>query len=395
MATRLLTFCLRNLFRRKARTVLCILGVAIAATFVIAIGATTMRYTTVIREMSVLFSGQITVVSKDALVIEAIPISGEMLPQDSTMNYLRNITGVDKATPVLFVISVGFSGVVQPLPANFSVGVPVGDWQQVLGPTPLKGGVGHFPANESGREVIVGPSIADQFNWTVGTEISVNDYRLLVSGVLDTKVGLLNRCIVMPLRLAQTVYDHEGSVNIIAVRPQTGFPVENLTQIIRQNMGYVDALTESQRNDFIQPVLEQVETWNLGIQSVVFVISLILVMTVTIMSVSERRRDFATLDAMGAPLNYVFRIVVLEAAFIGLLGGIIGIVLGSLTTMVLASLYTNIPVAQFFPSIFEIVPPLYMIEIFAAVTCVCCVGGIIPAINAMRTRIAEVLRTEY
>lgn len=154
-------------------------------------------------------------------------------------------------------------------------------------------------------------------------------------------------------------------------------------------------MTEEERNDIIQPVLGQVETWNLGIQTIVFLMSLILVMTVMIMTVSERRRDFATLDAMGAPLSYIFRAVIFEASLIGVLGGVLGIVFGSLSAVVMASLYTNIPVAQFFPSVFEIVPPPYMIEIFVAVVAVCCVGGIIPAINAARTRIAETLRAEY
>jgi ABC-type antimicrobial peptide transport system permease subunit len=62
---------------------------------------------------------------------------------------------------------------------------------------------------------------------------------------------------------------------------------------------------------------------------------------------------------------------------------------------VLASFYTNIPVALFFPSILEIVPPLYMLQMFLAIVGVCCLGGVVPAINAMRMRIAEVLRAEY
>jgi putative ABC transport system permease protein len=113
------------------------------------------------------------------------------------------------------------------------------------------------------------------------------------------------------------------------------------------------------------------------------------------MSVSERRRDFATLDAMGAPLSYVFRVVILETLLIGVLGGILGIALGSLGALVLASLYSNIPLTQFFPTFYDIIPPLYMLEIFIAIITVCCIGGIIPAINATRMRIAEVLRAEY
>jgi putative ABC transport system permease protein len=377
------------------RTILCIIGVALATTFVIAVGATTMRYTTVIKEMNVLFSGQIMIVSKDAIIIQAIPIGGSMLPQSYTEGKIQSITGVEKTVPILFITPIDIGGILQPIPINFSMGIPVKDWQSILGPTPLKGSVGHFPTNESSNEVVVGPSLADQYGWTVGTRINVSDYELEIVGILDTKLALLNRCVVMPLKLAQELYNYRGSVNIITVKPIQGYLQKNLTESIENQISYVSALTEDERNDMIQPILAQVETWNLGIQTVVFIMSLILVMTVTLMSVSERRRDFATLDAMGAPLNHVFRLVILETSLIGVLGGALGIFFGSLTALVLASLYTNIPLAQFFPSILEIVPPSYMLEIFGAIIAVCCVGGIIPAINAIKMRIAEVLRAEY
>jgi len=351
-----------------------------------------MRYTTVIKEMNVLFSGQVMVVSKDAIVIQAIPIGGGMLPQNHTEAKIKIIKGVEKAVPILFVTPIGIGEIIQPVPVNFSMGIPVENWQSVLGPTPLKENIGHFPTNESSKEVVVGPSLADQYNWTVGKEIIVKNHRLKIAGIIDTKLALLNRCIIMPLKLAQKVYNYPESVNIVTVKPLDEYSQEDLANLINQNITYVKALTEDERNDMIQPVLE---TWNLGIQTVIFIMSLILVMTVTIMNISERRRDFATLDAIGAPLSYVFRLVILETSLIGVLGGILGLTFGSLTAIVLSSLYTNIPLAQFFPTILEIVPPIYMLEIFAAVVVVCCIGGIIPAINATRTRIAEVLRTEY
>jgi len=377
------------------RTILCIIGVALATTFVIAVGATTMRYTTVIKEMNVLFSGQIMVVSKDTIVIQAIPITRGSFPESLADKIKGDITEVDEAVPVLFITSINFENILQPIPPNFTLGIPVEQWRTMLGSTPLKGNVGHFPSNESSNEVVVGPSLADQYNWTVGTRINVTDYELEIVGILDTKLALLNRCVVMPLKLAQKIYNYPDSANIITVKPIQGYSQKNLTESIENQIPYVSALTEDERNDMIQPILAQVETWNLGIQTVVFIMSLILVMTVTLMSVSERRRDFATLDAIGAPLSHVFRLVILETSLIGFLGGALGIFSGSLAALVLASLYTSIPLAQFFPSIFEIVPPLYMLEIFAAIVVVCCVGGVIPAINAMRMRIAEVLRAEY
>lgn len=362
----------------------------------IAVGATTMRYTTVVKEMNVIFTGQVMVVSKNAIVIQAIPIGGGMLQESLAEDIKENLEEVEKAVPVLFITPIGLGEILQPVPVNFSMGIPVEDWRLVIGPTPLEDGVGHFPTNESKNEVVVGASLADQYNWTVGKEIRVDGHRLNVTGVLDTKLALFNRCILMPLRLAQEIYYSKSkSVNIISVKPVQGCSQKELANAIEQQIEYVNALTEDERNDMIQPVLAQVETWNLGIQTVIFVMSLILVMTVMIMSISERRRDFATLDAIGAPLSYVFRLVILETALIGVLGGILGLAFGSLAAIVLSSLYTNIPLAQFLPSIFEIVPPVYMLEIFLAVVVVCCIGGIIPAINATRMRIAEVLRAEY
>ena len=392
---RVLTLCFRNLFRRKMRTALSIIGVALATTFVIAVGATTMRYTTVIKEMNVLFSGQIMVVDKNAIVIQAIPIDGSMLPQNYTERKIQGIAGVEKAVPMLFITPIGIGGIIQPVPINFSMGIPVEDWRLILGLTPLKGNIGHFPINESSNEVVIGASLADQYNWTVGKRITMIGHELEIAGILDTKLALLNRCIVMPLKLAQELYNYPGSVNIITVKPAQGYSEKNLTDTIENQLSYVKALTEDERNDMIQPILAQVETWNIGLQTVIFLMSLILVMTVTVMSVSERRRDFATLDAMGAPLSYVFRVVIFETSLIGVLGGIVGIVFGSLAALVLASLYTNIPLAMFFPTFYEIIPPFYMLEIFLAVVFVCCLGGIIPAINATRMRIAEVLRAEY
>jgi len=364
--------------------------VALATTFVIAVGATTMRYTAVIKEMNVLFNEQIMVVSEGAIVIQAIPIGGGLLPQGYIENMIRNLTNVERVVPILFFIPLGIEEIIQPVPVNFSIGIPVQDWHLMLGPTPLREG-GHFPTNESGREVVVGA----QCNWLPGTEVTVNGHRVEISGVLDTKLAILNRCIVMPLELAQKIYNYPKSVNIISVKPVQGYPQEELADDIEKQVENVDALTEDKRNDMIQPVLAQVETWNLGIQTVIFIMSLILVMTVTVMSVSERRRDFATLDAIGAPLSYVFRVVVFEASLIGFFGGVLGIIFGSFGALVLASLYTNISLGQFFPSIFEIVPPLYMFEIFLSVVAVCCLGGVIPAISAMKMRIAEVLRAEY
>jgi len=391
----LLTFCIRNLFRRKTRTALCILGVSLAMTFIISIGAATTRYTVVIKEMNVLFSGQVIVVSKESVVIQAIPIGGSMLMQNYTESQISENPLSGKTVPILFLIPLGAGGISPLVPVNFTMGIPVEDWHSILGSSSLKGNTGHYPTDESSREVVVGSSLAGQYNWNVGTELVVKGYRLNVTGILDAKVALLDRSIIMPLELAQTIYAYDGMVNIVAVKPAAGYSQKDLASALKGNLTYAEALTEEDRNDIVQPLIAQVELWNRGIETAILFISLILVMNVMIMSVSERRRDFATLQAIGAPLNYVFRVVILETSLIGILGGVLGVFFGSVSAIILASVYTNIPIVQFLAGIFDLVPPLYMLEMFGAIVVFCCIGGIIPALNAARIRIAEALRAEY
>ncbi len=389
----LLTLCFRNLFRRKLRTLLCIAGVALAATFVIAVGATTMRYATVIKEMNVLFGKHVMVVGKETIVIQAIPITRGAL-QQSLAEDLLFLDEVGMAVPVLFINSVDLTKL-ELVPPNFTFGIPVHEWSTMLGPIILKSSEGRLPANDSASEIVVGSSLADQNGWAVNSEIVVNGYGLKVTGVLETRIALLARSMIMGLEKAQRVYNYPLSVNMILVKPADGYTQEEVVQTVEQTEQHVRVLTEDKRNDMIQPILAQVENWNFGVQAVVLSISLVLVMTVNLMSVSERRRDFATLDAIGAPLTYTFRLVITEAALIGALGGIVGVVFGSFASLVLASLYSNIPLALFFPSLFEIVPPVYMLEMLGSIVLVSCVGGIVPAMSAARMRVAEVLRAEY
>jgi putative ABC transport system permease protein len=390
--------CFRNLFRRKFRTALCITGIALATMFIVAVGATTIRYATIIREMNVLFSGQVLVVAKGTILIQAIPVGGGNLAEKTASDIQQKLSNLtQKAVPILFQTEISMTEnetLLQLMPGNFTIGIPVKDWQVLLGPTQLRTG-GYWPTNESGNEIVTGASLADQRNWVVGSKITIKNYEAKIAGILDTNFAIFSRSVIMPLKLTQKIYTLPMQVNMIAVTPLANCSEGDLKKGIEENILDVRALTEDERNDMVQPILAQVEMWNIGIQTVVFLLSLILVLTVTTMNVSERRRDFATLDAIGAPLSSVFRIVIIETTLIGLIGGIIGLAFGSLAALTLASLYTNIPLPQFFPSLFDIVPPLFMVEIFASTIIVCCIGGIIPAINATKTRISEVLRAEY
>ena len=387
------TMCLRNLLRRRLRTSLCVLGVALATMFIVVIGATTMRYVTVIKEMNLFFSGDVVVVPKGVFVIYAFPIGGTF--QENIVDKVEEVEGVETAVPLLFIIASSSEEVFPLVPTNVNIGVPTGKWDVLVGSTPLKPGGSWPSADLNDKEVVVGPSISDQYDLTVGSKIEVKNHELRVAGILETKSALLTRTIIMPLELAQDIYGYNMLINMVVVEPKEGTPEEEIANRIELEIEYTKALTSDERDEIVEPLLSDIEKWNLGIRSVLFFLSMILVTMVAMMNVSERRRDFATLDAIGAPKSSIFRMVITETALIGLFGGLAGILFGSVAAVYLTSVYTSIPVSVIFPGLFYVVSPTQMIEILASTVAVSCIAGVIPAITATRMKIAEVLRSEY
>ena len=388
--------CLRNLLRRRFRTSLCIFGISLATIFIVAIGATTTNYTAVIREMNIFFSGDVVVVAEGAMVIQAFPVVGGNLPV-SVVEKVQQVNGVKTAVPMLVRFSYQVEAVIQLAPTNVSIGIPPGNWSVLVGHTPLKPG-GNWPSADPGKkEAVVGPSLAQQYDLAVGSKVKVENTNLTVVGILDTRSALLSRSIILPLELVQRLYyGHTMWIgNMIVVQPEEEGIQEQVANRIEEEIEGLEALSAHERNEIVEPLLHDVETWTLGLSSVLYLLSMILVTMVAMMNVSERRRDFATLDAIGAPKSAIFRMVITETTLIGLLGGLAGILLGSIAAILIASFYTNIPLSMFFFDLFNIVSPLFMMKILASTVAISCIAGVVPAIAASRMNISEVLRSEY
>jgi len=392
--------CLRNLFRRRFRTSLCILGVSLATIFIVAVGSAITNYTTVIREMNVFFRGDVVVVPEGTMVVQAFPVIGGNTPE-SVLENVRQVDGVKTAVPMLVEFGYQVETVAQLAPSNVSIGIPSGNWSLLVGNTPLEPG-GNWPSADHDERVVVGQSLARQYNLIAGSTVEVEGTNLTVSGILDSQSALLSRSVIMPLELARRLYYPDprvswaGNMPVVSglTRQRETQNTGQLTRIEAEIPG-VEALTTDERNELVEPLLNDFETWNLGLTSVLYLLSMILVTMVAMINVSERRRDFATLEAIGAPRSSIVQIVLTETTLIGLLGGLAGILLGSIAAVVIASLYTDIPLSMFFSDLFNVFSVLFMIRILASTVAVSCLAGLIPALAASKINLPEMLRSEY
>jgi putative ABC transport system permease protein len=390
--------CFRNLLRRRFRTSLCIFGVSLATIFIVAIGDTTTNYTAVIRGMNIFFRGNVVVVAEGAMVIQAFPVIGGNIPE-SAVAQVRQVNGVKTAVPMLVRFGYQVETVIQLAPSNVTIGVPSGNWSILVGHTPLEPG-GNWPSADPDRkEVVVGQSLAQQHNLTTGSRVPVKDANLTVVGILNTQSALLSRSIILPLGVARRIYYPDPKVswmgNMIVVELEEDEAEKDVEMRIEAEILGVEALTTDERNEIVEPLLRDIETWNLGLTGVLYILSMILVTMVAMINVSERRRDFATLEAIGAPKSSVIRMILTETTLIGVLGGLTGILLGSLAAVVIASMYTSIPLSMFLSDLFNMFSVLFTIRILASTVAVSCLAGLIPAVAASKMKLPEVLRSEY
>jgi putative ABC transport system permease protein len=182
---------------------------------------------------------------------------------------------------------------------------------------------------------------------------------------------------------------------MIIVKPKADFMCEELASTIEEEIAGVKALTDKERNAIIEPLIHETELWNLGLKTALYSMSLILVTLVAMMNMFERRRNFATLYAIGASKTFIIRIVITETSLIGLLGGLFGLILGALGSILMVSFYTNIPFSLIFPDVLTIVPPSLMAEILISVIALGSIAGVVPALIATKANIAERLRGEF
>jgi putative ABC transport system permease protein len=124
--------------------------------------------------------------------------------------------------------------------------------------------------------------------------------------------------------------------------------------------------------------------------AVTFTILLVTANTMS-MAVRERRTEIAVLKTLGYPGGLVLALIMGEALLLGLMGGTLGILLGSITINALVSAPMIGALLAGFPTVG--LTPKVAAEAMAIALLLGLMAGVVPAVIAYRSRITETLRT--
>ena len=379
---------LRNLTQRKLRTGLTIFGIALGIFAVIVMGGMSEHF-------NLTFDRSISLTADKIRVLPEGGFFGSTL-NESKVREVRRIPGVSDAygffQAPLDPESLGFFG------GDMVIGLPPDKLGSALRDTKLTRG--RLLVSGDGYRTVLGSNVAREFDLNAGGEIEIKSKRALratsithsrnftVVGIMEYTGSFFDNGVIIPLDTAQKFYDRGDTVSLILAVPDPDTDPEDLAKRIELSVERVITFSPSQLRKQIEQSLIIFSLITISAAVLAAIIGGLSVMNTMLMSVSERTKEFGLMKALGAETRDILFMTMGEAALIGMLGGIFGIIGGSALVF-----YLNSYLESQGTVLFAITPRLIVIAI-AFATLLGILSGTYPAYRAAKMSPMEALRYE-
>jgi putative ABC transport system permease protein len=249
--------------------------------------------------------------------------------------------------------------------------------------------------NEIAEELFINPERA------LGKTVTAKGKKLIIVGVIKKQGNQmlggwqLDKAVVMPYRFARTIMDERNAQPLILVQA-----LENTTNVVLKDdlkgaMRAINKLSPTQEDNFS---LNDVNEWskafeqafsgiNMGgmiIGGISLIVGLFGVANIMFVSVKERTSQIGLKKAIGAKSRIILTEFLLEAAFLCLIGGVIGLMLVFGLTKILSGAF-NFPVYISTSNLVWAISICFFVGVLA---------GIIPAVIAARMNPVVAIRSK-
>jgi putative ABC transport system permease protein len=320
---------IRYLLRRKTRTSLTILAIAVGIFAVVTVGSMSESLEALIQ------SGEAEATSR----ILVLPKNWDRPVTDATLQEIRRVEGVAGVTTTLYdyyleeqeeqLVTVlinpeAFFGTRSDIPG--------------LEFEPPSSGValhaGRVPAPNSRAETVVTWKLAQERGLEVGDILMIRGRPFRVVGIWEQSPDASSSIAYVSYDVAEEL-SSQGEylgVGLVYVIPQPGVDIERLAKRIEKEVSGVQAQSPEET---LQQVRQQMLIFSLIVGASGIMALLIGTFTVVnsmIVSVHERRREIGLKKALGAANSDILAETIAEASFIGAMGGVLGVLVGLVVT---------------------------------------------------------------
>jgi putative ABC transport system permease protein len=386
----------RNIKERKFRSFLTLLGIAVGIAAIISLIAVGYGMQYAITEELVGMADIITVMPGRQIIPGlggwAEPITDRDIVDieriggvDSTGRWMYGTAQVEyrkQRTPVTII-----SGETSDLEEMYEV---YADFEQ-----------GRWIREGDYRGCTIGYNVAHEYfdeDIGVGDRLTINGEKFVVVGVLEKAGAMasqdLDPNIFLTIRAAQEILGTKD-IYMLTVRISDIDRADDIAEEIQETLDenhniedFAQALTMGSFIEQIGMVFLILQAVLVGIASIALIVGSIGIMNAMLMSVMERTHEIGIMKAIGATNSNIILIFLTEAGMISLVGGILGYILGTITST-LVSIGVTFYIGMEMPAI---ITPAVAIGSLSVAILVGVISGLYPARRAAKMSPVEAVR---
>jgi ABC-type lipoprotein release transport system permease subunit len=368
---------IKNLFRRKIRTLLTVIGVAIGVAAIIGLGALADGLQSGYGSMLQGTKADLILSQPDAFDLSYSTvdelIGQELLKAPEVSEVSGMIQGFIQAenNPYFFVFGH---------PAN---SFAMGRYQIITG-TDLEE---RLVSKLRGQPVLLGSAASEVMKKNVGDSLRLSGSIYRIVGIFETGDAFEDSGAVLELKDAQELLGRPRTVGVYYIRLKD--PSLRARFLARAERLWPDLMV-SGSEDLAdqQSMAEAMQGMVWGIGGLAIVIGGVGMMNSQLMSVMERTREIGVLRAVGWSKRRVLWMILMESISVCLIGGMIGVAIGygMIASLSRTTTLVGLNVANIRPELLE--------QAFLVVLILGLVGGLYPAWRASRLAPVEALRYE-
>lgn len=335
----------RSIRERGTRSALTIIGIVIgisAVVSMISIGDGTNAY---INEQFESLGGNTIIVSSFSFNSGGPPVSGESL-RERDVDLVMSVRGVKDAMPIIFQnLKIQHKDVSV---SSFVIGLDPNDAETYFKSASLDVETGRWLRTNERHSIVLG-SLAAEKNF--GTELGPRDKLTIKSHTFEV-VGIMKEIgnsqddsqVYIPIDTMKDLTNEGDRISAIYAIATDAGEVEEVADAIQLKLDnrygeetFAVFSTTSLANQ-ITAITNTLSIALGAIAGIALIVAGIGIANTMYMSILERTKEIGIMKAIGASSSNILKIFLIEAGIIGMIGGLLGLALGTAISLVLGSI---------------------------------------------------------
>ena len=259
------------------------------------------------------------------------------------------------------------------------------DFEQELKLEPYWSVQGEVPKAE--QELLIGAKVARVLKLTVGSPLRLFNTDFIVSGVLEETANEEDGLVFMQLSILQKLINEPQGLTFIEIM-LTDSEAVRVDSVVKDLKGKLPDASVTPVREAVEgrkQLVDRFTSFSIIISLVVTLIGALIILSTMMSSVNERTREIGIFRAIGFRQSHIVKIILIEAAFVSLLGGILGYVIGITLATYVGPIVTNINLVIAWN-------PITMLMFIFSTFAIGLLASVHPAIKASRLEPTEALR---